>query len=74
MENFPTKTLHFEVSWGNIQDQIASMIHALAKGAIKHNEEIISIKLNYAGGYVGNDKVIPVECIIQKGVRSIKFG
>lgn len=68
------KTLHFDISWGNIQDTIASMIYAIAKGKIKNNEEILSIKLDYAGGYVSQDKIIPVECVIQKGVRIINFG
>ena len=59
-------TVSMEVSWSNIQDSIASMLYALGKGKIDPDQEIMSIKLDYAGGYVAQDKVIPVEVILKK--------
>ena len=68
------RTVDLELSWGNIQDQIASLIHSMAKGKLKDNEEVVSLKLNYSGGYVPQDKIIPVEVIVRKGVSKVESG
>ena len=68
------RTINLDISWANIQDQIASLIYSMAKGKISEKEDIISVKLDYAGGFVPQDKIIPVEIIVKKGVQTIHFG
>jgi len=65
------ETTQCKLSWSNIENQIASFLYATK--AIKHDHEILSISLGYAGGYVSHDKIIPVEVITTKGVHTIKF-
>lgn len=61
------KVYETELSWSNIQDQIAALLYATK--LISDKEEILSIKLEYAGGHVGQDKVIPVKIITRRGVQ-----
>lgn len=68
------KPVNFEVSWGFIQQAIETAVRTLAKGKLKDSENVMSIKLDYAGGYVAQDKVIPVEVLVQKEVRTLRFG
>jgi hypothetical protein len=68
------KTVELQISWNNIQDFIASNLYSLAKGKINSDDEIVKIKLNYAGGYVPEDKIIPVEVITRKGVSKHNIG
>ena len=64
---------HFlKLSWSNIQDQIVALLYATK--AIPEDQEGMSIKLDYAGGFVAQDKIIPVEVIVKKGVEVLKFG
>jgi hypothetical protein len=64
-------TVVTELSWSNIQDQIAALLYATKK--IPEKTEILSIILDYAGGAVANDKVIPVKIITRKGVQVTYF-
>jgi len=63
-----------EVSWDNIESWIATGIQSLAKGKFKDDEDIVRIKMDYAGGFVSVEKIIPVDIVLQKGVRTIYFG
>ena len=65
------ETVPLEISWSNIQDQIAALLYAMRK--IPEGTEILSIKLNYPGGFVSQDKIIPVEVVIRKGVQVLRF-
>ena len=70
------ETIQFDVSWDNIQAWILSGLMSMAKGKLKDDDEILSMKLDYQGGYVAQDKVIPIELIKDKdkGVQTLKFG
>jgi hypothetical protein len=74
MSSKALKTVDLKMSWNNIQDAIASVIYPIAKGKISSDDEIISIKLDYKGGFVSQDKIIPVEVITRKGVSKINLG
>jgi hypothetical protein len=67
-------TVELKVSWDNIQSWIEAGIRSMAKGKISDQDHVLKIKLDYAGGYVAGDKIIPVEVITEKGVRVISFG
>lgn len=67
MKSKPTFETHeTQISWGTIQDLIASFLHAAPKGTV--HGEIMNIKLDYKGGYLSNDKLIPVTILVRKGV------
>lgn len=68
------RTVCLDISWSNIQDQIASLIYAMAKGKLTEKDEIVSVNLKYAGGFVAHDKIIPVELVVKKGVQIKHFG
>lgn len=74
MNSSKLKTVGLQISWNNIQDFIASNLYPLAKGKIDPDDEIVSIKLDYKGGYVSQDKIIPVEVITRKGVSKHNIG
>jgi len=74
MRSEKSKTIELELSYNMIQSFIETGIRAMAKGKLKDSDDVLSIKLDYAGGYVAQDKVIPVEVIVQKGVRLVSFG
>lgn len=65
-------TSELTVSWSNIQAWIEAGLRSV-KG-IPDNVDIVKIKLDYPGGYVGEDKVIPVEIISREEVQIISFG
>lgn len=65
------KTYNLEMSWGFIQQYIAQALYATT--AIPHDQEIMSIKLDYEGGYVSTDKIIPIEVITKKGVKYLNI-
>ena len=70
------ETLEFSVSWSNIQDAIAAMLQPLVKGKIGSDDDILSLKMDYEGGYVSPEKLLKVEAIVQrnKGVKTTYFG
>ena len=74
MRSEKSKTIELELSYNMIQSFIETGIRAMAKGKLKDSDDVLAIKLDYAGGYVAQDKVIPVEVIVQKGVRLVSFG
>jgi hypothetical protein len=68
------RTIPLELSYDMIQSFIETGLRAMAKGKIKDSDDVLKIKLDYAGGHVSGDKIIPVEVIVQKGVRLVSFG
>lgn len=68
------RTVELELSYDMIQSFIETGLRAMAKGKLKDSDDVLAIKLDYAGGYVTQDKIIPVEVIVQKGVRLVSFG
>jgi len=69
------RSIPMKMSWGNIEDLIASFIHATQKGRFKKNDEIVHVKINnYEGGYVSSDKELNIEVLVKKGVKVITFG
>jgi len=70
------ETLKFDVSYDNIQSWILAGLRTMAKDKLKDEDELLSLKLDYAGGFVAHDKVIPVEVIRDndKGVTIRTFG
>ena len=70
------ETLKFNVSYDNIQSWILAGLRTMAKDKLGNEDELLSLKLDYPGGYVANNKVIPVEVIRDndKGVTVRTFG
>ncbi len=68
--------LQFNVSWDNIESWILAGLRTMAKDKIKDNDELLSLKLDYPGGYISSEKVIPIEIIRDndKGVTVRKIG
>ena len=64
MNSGKLRTVSKEVSWGNLQDQLAALFYSLK--VIPEGTEIVKIKLDYSGGYVAHDKIIPVEIITKE--------
>jgi len=73
MSSKKLETVNLQISWSNIEAWIAAGIQSVAKGTIPEDAEIKSIKLDYPGGYVAQDKVISVEVILRKGVEVLRF-
>src|SRR6266550_1033464 len=70
------ETLKFDVSYDNIQSWILAGLRTMAKDKIGDEDELLKLKLDYPGGYVASDKVIPIEVIRDndKGVTIRTFG
>lgn len=68
-----SKKLEVEISWGNIQDQIAAFLYAMKK--IPIGMEVVSLKLDYPKGNEppSRDKVLKLEITTRKGVEIQKF-
>lgn len=64
-------SIELQMSWSNIQDQIAALLYATKK--VANSDEILSISLEYGGGTVGFDKIIPIKVLTRKGVQTHYF-
>lgn len=67
-----TQTLKKTVSWSNLQAYIEAGLRSMK--AIPDDLDVVSIKLDYPGGYVSQDKPIAVEIITREEVQVIHFG
>lgn len=68
------KVVKVRMSWGNIQDQIASAIHAIAKGKIKKGERIVGIRFDYDGGhYYPDDKLFNIDVLVRDEVKVTRY-
>lgn len=67
------QTVKLEVAYSLIQDNMAQMLMAFAKGKISSTDDIVAIKLNYPGGHVAQDKVIPIEIILKKEADLLQY-
>lgn len=66
------KSEKFKMSWSNIASAIETQLRAFGK--IPDNVDVLSLKMDYPGGYVSQEKVIEVEIVKKKGVEILKFG
>ena len=66
-----SKTQEVKISWSNIESQIAALLYSTK--TVRENQEILSIKMDYPGGYLPGDKQIRVEFIIKEGGTVTKF-
>lgn len=59
------KAVPVEISWGNIQDQIAALLYATGK--IPESNEITAIKFNLPDDLLAREKIIKMEVITKGG-------
>jgi hypothetical protein len=70
MSSKQLRTDEVSISWSNIQSQIEQLLYATGK--LKRTEEVVSMKMEYPGGYLPSDKLIKITYISKKdpGVTS----
>ena len=71
MSSKKLETHEVEISWGNIEDQIASLLYATKK--IKDKMEIVAIKFSPPVDLLAREKKLTLQVTTKRGAEVRKF-